>query len=597
MKRFSLLIAFFLCLPLGFAQTCNAVVVFPKELNIPTNTLSLWYEAHREGNSSSLLEFQLSNLVAGKAAEDQLNGLLSPETNNSPKVQQEFLKRYLCFKLNTMFLTPSAEAQNQYIKCASVSPNLSDEEIAKAENVRFVIRIRSFSTYFSDYSAAIFSSIDCYDAKKKMRIISENNSNSESYIWDFDSRFLEATNSDLDNYLENYFEHEVFSKLSHFIELQDPRILSKQSAIEKLEAFCYTTIISTTDLSNFKSFFASLPLPYLPGDCLYFWHNATNDHCVLMLEVGNSVQLVSGALLNGIWYYHCGQQQLFTYDFYETPQIADIVYLFNGQQQAKDSAFERFFFGLDRQTLPDYFKTVSATSNSQIKQVVVSVCSNLQQLHPKRRYYQRADSYDEGTCDALHLAYPNADSTAYIIPLIEVIDGREFVRFYLYEKRNQQWQLDEWNYFKPFPYNYNHHLERCAEIHFRNIGIDADPAYAFAHSAEIWQNYVYSKSELGFQYLNPCLDSTKGISLTQQQYEARLDDCIYLMLDRDINSLYRNQAEQIWRCYTTIQKNSFRSAKETQFMEIIGAYNIINRLNKKFPDCSEMDAKFYQISN
>lgn len=184
----------------------------------------------------------------------------------------------------------------------------------------------------------------------------------------------------------------------------------------------------------------------------------------------------------------------------------------------------------------------------------------------------------------------NPEKTAFIFPVIlnakddqndpEYYSPNEEFKFYvLLRNANGTYTMYDWYYFKPLSYWSNYSLLRCAETHLKHISnftedqeIINDPAF--------WDNYIFKKSNRGFDYLTEIVSANESISITKSEFDGQVQDCIDILLEYDVVDLYEHQLKQIIRCINTIEKDKLTGVQNTKLITLCQELHFLKRLNK-----------------
>ena len=181
----------------------------------------------------------------------------------------------------------------------------------------------------------------------------------------------------------------------------------------------------------------------------------------------------------------------------------------------------------------------------------------------------------------------NPEKTAFIFPVLltmkesdefEPID--EVFKFYVLLKNSDgSYKLYDWYYFKPFSYWGIYSLLRCAETHLSNISTYTSDQKVINDQA-FWDNYIFKRSNRGFDYLTEVVLSNESISITKSEFDATVQDCIDLLLEHDLKDLYDHQLKQIIRCINTIQIGNLSGAQNLKLVTLSQELYFKKRLNK-----------------
>jgi hypothetical protein len=184
----------------------------------------------------------------------------------------------------------------------------------------------------------------------------------------------------------------------------------------------------------------------------------------------------------------------------------------------------------------------------------------------------------------------NPEKTAFIFPVILNLKGdqndleyyspnEEFKFYVLLKNTDGSYRMYDWYYFKPLSYWSNYSLLRCAETHLKHISnftedqeIINDPAF--------WDNYIFKRSNRGFDYLTEVVSADESISVTKSEFDGQVQDCIDILLEYDVVDLYEHQLKQILRCINTIQKDKLTGIQYTKLITLSQELHFQKRLNK-----------------
>ena len=74
--------------------------------------------------------------------------------------------------------------------------------------------------------------------------------------------------------------------------------------------------------------------------------------------------------------------------------------------------------------------------------------------------------------------------------------------------------------------------------------------------------------------------SNESISISQNEFDANVQDCIDLLLEHDIVDLYDHQLKQIIRCINTIQTARLNGDQNMKLVSLSQELHFQKRLNK-----------------
>lgn len=259
------------------------------------------------------------------------------------------------------------------------------------------------------------------------------------------------------------------------------------------------------------------------------------------------------------------------------------------------------YFEDELQTSPIVFKhVVSSTANQQL--IAQHIQPKLDQLleqpnYPFYFYNQRQNEQtntnfwfgEEQIYLTADLLISNPEKTAFIYPVLlhhkkeqarDYYYTNEDFKFYVLLKNNDgTYTLHDWHYFKNLPYKSYYSLSNCVERHLNNIS-EYNAGQEIIDDTSFWNNYVFKAGARGYDYLLPVVDPNASIRISTAQFEAQVVDCIQLIQENDISTLYPNQLKQIIRCVNTIEKWNFKSTSAQKLLGLSNELKLQNRINK-----------------
>ncbi len=183
----------------------------------------------------------------------------------------------------------------------------------------------------------------------------------------------------------------------------------------------------------------------------------------------------------------------------------------------------------------------------------------------------------------------NPEKTAFIFPVLLTVNKKEneaftssnevFKFYVLLKNPDASYTLYDWHYFKPFPYWTNFALLRCAERHLGHISnytsdqkIISDPSF--------WDNYIFKSTARGYDYLSEVTTENESMHITKSEFDATVQECIFLLTEHDVVDLYEHQLKMITRCLNTIEREKLSGINNQRFVTLCQELYFQKRLNR-----------------
>ncbi|MFN5442325.1 MAG: hypothetical protein ACK5AR_10790, partial [Flavobacteriia bacterium] len=201
-------------------------------------------------------------------------------------------------------------------------------------------------------------------------------------------------------------------------------------------------------------------------------------------------------------------------------------------------------------------------------------------------YYYEASMEEQVYKDYL---LSNVEKTAFIYPVLlqnrleqdrEYYYTQEDFKFFVLLKNEQgTFDLYDWHYFSVLPYKDYYSLLTCAYSHLNKI-CNWDGESAVIDDEAFWNNYIFKKSERGFDHLSKMTSKLQSPTINKSEFEAQVADRYHLLLEQDVAELYPNQLKQIMLCLNTIQTFNLTGKNETELYNLATQLHFEKRLQK-----------------
>ncbi len=201
-------------------------------------------------------------------------------------------------------------------------------------------------------------------------------------------------------------------------------------------------------------------------------------------------------------------------------------------------------------------------------------------------YYYEASMEEQVYKDYL---LSNVEKTAFIYPILlqnrleqdrEYYYTQEDFKFFVLLKNEQgTFDLYDWHYFSVLPYKDYYSLLTCAYSHLNKI-CNWDAESAVIDDEAFWNNYIFKKSERGFDHLSKMTSKLQSPTINKSEFEAQVADSYQLLLEQDVAELYPNQLKQIMLCLNTIQTFNLTGKNETELYNLATQLHFEKRLQK-----------------
>ncbi|MFM2196491.1 MAG: hypothetical protein RL092_2091 [Bacteroidota bacterium] len=254
---------------------------------------------------------------------------------------------------------------------------------------------------------------------------------------------------------------------------------------------------------------------------------------------------------------------------------------------------------IDNYNTIEFKHVISSETNHQlIEQYIKPQLAKLlqQDTYAYNNFYQRQspefDKYGEEekniytTTDFL---ISNPEQTAFIYPVLlnhrnkqdryYYYTNEDFKFYVLLKNSDDSYTLYDWQYFKTIPYKNYYNLTNCVESHLTNI-TDYNSGQEIINDTNFWNNYVYKKSERGYNYLFPIVAQNQSPQIEKAEFEAQVQDCIDILSQYDVKDLYPAQLKQIVLCLNTIQVYNLKGAKAIELDTLSKQLHFKERLNR-----------------
>lgn len=254
---------------------------------------------------------------------------------------------------------------------------------------------------------------------------------------------------------------------------------------------------------------------------------------------------------------------------------------------------------IDNYNTIEFKHVISSETNHQlIEQYIKPQLAKLlqQDTYAYNNFYQRQspefDKYgeeDNNMYTTTDFLISNPEQTAFIYPVLlhhkkdqerDYYYTTEDFKFYvLLRNSSGSYTLYDWHYFKTIPYKNYYNLTNCIESHLTNI-TDYNSGQEIINDTNFWNNYVYKKSERGYNYLFPIVAQNQSPQIEKAEFEAQVQDCIDILSQYDVKDLYPAQLKQIVLCLNTIQVYNLKGAKAIELDTLSKQLHFKERLNR-----------------